>query len=277
MSDDFLPRTIEQLHLDFPPEITHLSASSISMLLRCEEQYRNRYILGKIKPPSLSMLAGRADHRAIEVSMAQKIESHEDLPIGDVKEMFLETLEAAVDEQGGVTELADPAEAAASYDGLRRDGQTVVGLYHKLISPSVQPVAVEKEFNIEVPGVPVVLNGYIDLVEQNQIIDRKRTNRATKSPKVDWVLQGGIYQLAEPLPYRWHISVTTKVPQFLTEIEQPLGPRMLVERQLRDAALKLGFLWQKYGPDEAWPATGRQHDWACNYCGFKDNDCWAWA
>ncbi len=41
-------------------------------------------------------------------------------------------------------------------------------------------------------------------------------------------------------------------------------------------SLKIGFLYQRYGPDEPWPATGKAHTWACGYCGFKP-DCWGWA
>jgi hypothetical protein len=151
----------------------------------------------------------------------------------------------------------------------------VVGQYHKLISPSVQPTAVEKQFDLVVPGLPVKVFGYIDLITGERVIDRKRSTRSMRSPKVDWVMQAGIYQLAEPKPYTWHVSVTTKTPQFQTDMEQDIPRPGLTERRLRDVCLKLGWLYQRYGPDEGWPATGRNHDWSCSYCGYKP-DCWAW-
>lgn len=270
----FVPRTIEELNLDFPPELNHISASSITMALRCEEQFRQVYLQKQRKPPSLAQLFGRADHKAIERSMVQKIDSHEDLAVNEVMNDFVEAIEAEVSDSGGLGEL-EGEPTVKDYDDARFEGQRIVSGYHQALSPLVQPVAVEQEFVIDVPDVPVQVVGRIDLREANQIIDRKRTKRATAKPKPDWTLQGAIYQLAEPLPYRWHLSVTTKTPQFLSDLEQPLGRRDLTERTLRDVCLKLGFLYSKYGPDEVWPATGKQHDWACNYCGFRPT-CYAW-
>ena len=262
-----------ELSLDFPPEIEHISATSINMALRCEEQWRQVYLLKKRRAPAIAMLAGRADHKAIEVSMAQKIETHEDLPVSDVREAFVGSLEEAVDQAGGINEVDLEG---ADYDKIRREGQDIVAGYHRNVSPRVQPIAVEREFRLPIQGVPVEVLGYIDLTTKAEIIDRKRSKRAPRGPSPDWALQAGIYQLVEPKTHVWHVSVTTKVPQFLTNLEQDAGPSGIVEQRLRDAALKIGWLYQRYGPDEPWPATGLSHGWACSYCGFKP-DCWGHA
>ena len=47
----FVPRTLEDLAYDFPPALQHLSASSLKMAVRCEEQWRQRYILGRREVP----------------------------------------------------------------------------------------------------------------------------------------------------------------------------------------------------------------------------------
>ncbi len=288
---DFLPRSSEDLDLSFPPSLQHVSASSINMALRCEEQFRQVYVLGKRQPPNLAMLAGRADHKAIEVSMLQKIDSGRDLPVQDVRNTFLEALEGAVSDSGGINEVDQGSD---DYDLIRRSGQDVVAGYHRLVSPTIQPVEVEKEFRHQLEGLPVEILGYVDLLAltnpapsasffadddmqtYHRIIDRKRSKRASREPSVDWKLQAGIYQLEYPFDHHWHVSVTKKTPEYQTEFVQKPIERKITERRVRDAVTKIGFLYQRYGPDEEWPVTGKSHAWACSYCGFRDT-CWGWA
>jgi hypothetical protein len=284
----FVPRTLEDLAYDFPPALQHLSASSLKMAVRCEEQWRQRYILGRREVPNLNMLTGRADHAAIERSMVQKIETYVDMPVGEVKAAYVETLENAVEESGGLYEIevrdADTKAAKVrAFDEQRSHGQQVVAAYHTIVSPHLQPTAVEKKFEIQVPDVPVVLLGYQDLIVEtgngDRIIDRKRSGRAKTKPEAEWLLQADIYQLADPLPHDWHVSVTTKTPRVQTPVDnekltRAVQPRERVERQVSMLVQKLGWLYQTFGPDDAWPTTGTLHPWACSFCGFKPL-CWA--
>lgn len=287
--EPFSPRPLAELEFTFPPELEHISASSLKMAVRCEEQWRQRYILGKKVPPGLPMLAGRADHAAIEHSMLQKIDSYEDLPVGEVRERFVSELEYEVEKEGGIGEIEvrdaeTPQAKQRAYDELRVHGPQVVAVYHTLASPTIQPVAVEKEFHLEVPGLPVEVMGRIDLVAEGQevvtrrIIDRKRRARRTLKIEPEWSIQAEIYQLAEPVPHEWHLSVTTKEPQAVfgaPELVQRVPPQERSERLLRQLVAKLGWLYQRYGPDEPWPTSGKLHPWACGYCGYRDT-CWGW-
>ena len=292
MSEElFIPRSLEELEFTFPPELQHISASSLKMAVRCEEQWRQRYILGKKSPPALAAIAGRADHQAIAASMTQKIETFTDLPIGEVRDLYVATLETEVEKEGGLNELEIKGaeslqDKVKAFDDERQHGPDVVATYQREISPLVQPLAVEREFRLTTPDVPVEVLGYIDLIAvdsslrtaSKRIIDRKRRSRKTLKIEPEWSIQAEIYQLAEPLPHEWHLSVTTKVPQavaFAPELIQPLPPRSRSELLLKQLVAKLGWLYRRFGPDEPWPSTGRLHPWACSYCGYRD-DCWAW-
>ena len=290
MSEIFTPRSLDELSLAFPPELAHISASSLKMAVRCEEQWRQRYIKGLKLAPSLSMLSGRADHKAIETSMRQKIDTHVDLPVSEVREIYLSELESEVEKEGGIKELevknadTDVAKVKA-FDEERRHGPEVVAAYQAQASPRLQPLAVEQEFRLQVADVPVDVLGYIDLVahpvgelESKRIIDRKRRARRTLKIEPEWSIQAEIYQLAVPAPHDWHLSVTTKTPQvviFEPELTQELPPAERSERLLRQIVYKIGWLYQRFGPDEPWPTTGKLHPWACSYCGFR-KDCWGW-
>jgi CRISPR/Cas system-associated exonuclease Cas4 (RecB family) len=307
MGDLFLPRTLDDLSLTFPPELQHISATSLKMAVRCEEQWRQRYILGKKQAPNLNLIGGRADHKAIEESMVQKVESGVDLPVGVVRETFSRTLEEAVEEAGGLGELefrdADTPQAKQkAYDELRQQGPQVAATYHTQVSPTLQPTTVEEKFTIDVPGVPVEVIGYTDLVAVDaveaslfiqldtvtletgggnpRIIDRKRSGRAKNKPEPEWLLQAAIYQLAVPLPHEWHISVTTKTPKIQLPSDNALlrvevENKERTEKMLQMLVKKLGWLYQTFGPDDPWPTGGKLHPWACGFCGYRP-DCWGW-
>lgn len=298
----FTPRPLDELALTWPPELDHFSASSAKMAVRCLEQWRQRYVLGRKAPPGLGLIGGKADHAAIELSMGQKISSYADLPLPEVKEAFVSVVEREVDQAGGLGELEwkpdQDTEAARTraYDELRSGGQEVVGVYHSQVSPFLQPVAVEEKFSVELPGVPVPVIGYIDLVahgvqpsltldstgswdDKLRVIDRKRRTRATLKIEPEWTIQAEVYQLIRPLPFEFHISVTTGAPRALwgnPELAKPVPPPGRSERLLEHIVNSVGYCYLKYGPDEPWPANGRLHPWACGYCGFRDR-CWSWA
>lgn len=287
----FVPRSLEELSHEFPPELAHISASSLKMAVRCEEQWRQRYILGKKVPPSLGMLAGRADHKAIGESMTRKLTSGEDLPVSEVQDLYVQILEDEVELEGGLSGLEGGSVDA--FDHERKHGQEVVAVYHRSVSPTLQPVAIEQEFRIQVPELPVEVLGYVDLIADaaypnlfinnpgERIIERKRRKNASTKIVTEWTIQAEIYQLAYPLNHEWQISAYgTKRPTVVTALDSltllqaPRNPA-LTQRLMQQLVAKLGWLYQRYGPDEPWPTSGKLHPWACTMCGYRPN-CWGW-
>jgi CRISPR/Cas system-associated exonuclease Cas4 (RecB family) len=293
----FVPRSLHDEAHEWPEALAHLSASSFKMLVRCPEQWRQRYLLGKKAPPALALLAGGADHAAIQLSMEQKVDSFADLPLPTVKERFVEELESRVENAGGIGEVeirgaSDRPAKMREYDTERKVGPEVVAAYHTKVSPTLQPVAVEQSFSIDIPGVPVPVIGYIDLVAgpvqetllepgKLTIIERKRRQTAKRKPEPDWTMQGEVYQLFVPEPYAFHISVNARgepyvlTPTTVPELQVALAPRKRSELLVQQIAAEIGFYYVRYGPELPWPAKGKLHPWACNYCGYRE-DCWGW-
>lgn len=280
---DFTPRTLEDLQHTFPPDIEHLSATGMKVALRCSEQYRRIYVKGMRKAPSLALAAGRADHKAIETSMRQKIESGEDLPSSEVEQVFLEDIEGTVAEAGGIKELEGSPDTK-EWDRARLQGMDGVRKYNDLAAPGLTPIEVEEPFSLIVPHVPVPLIGYLDLVAfgnggKLRIIDRKRSGRAPSRLAPDWRFQASVYQLYRPLRHDWHVTVANKrsVTTSLQNDVLSLDPidQEVTAQQVAMIAAQIGFLYQRYGPDDPWPASGVTHPWACDFCGFRP-ECWAW-
>lgn len=285
MSDPFIPRSIEDLAVSWPKELDHFSASSAKMAVRCPEQWRQRYVRGIKTPPALAMVLGRADHAAIEQSMRDKITSWEDWPVKDVVDYFHTALDEDIERNGGLEEIEVPdADGKAAkvkvLDKERFVRSKIVEVYHRDTSPTVQPVAVEEEFAIQVPELPVHVIGYLDLVvvdadlggNGEYIVDRKYGKRLRSKVEPEWGIQAEIYQLHRPVDHVWHLSA----PGGQGQLRQACPSRERSERMLQHIVGTIGFYYQKYGPDEPWPTTGKLHPWACGYCGYRET-CWGWA
>lgn len=312
MTPDFIPRSLEELALEWPPELDHISASSVKMMVRCPEQWRQRYVLGKKIPPAAALIYGRADHAAIELSMQQKIHSYVDLPVGDVKEKFIAVVDEEIEREGGYAELdvRDGKEVVKAIPKkkqlvgeAKRLGQNLVAQYQQQVSPDVQPLEVEKAIEIHT-RLPVKITGYIDLIADcppgglargetadgaglkgnslaasSRIIDRKRVSRY--GVQAEWRLAADVYQLAYPVPHEWHLSNTSSGGRVHTpdtpdsELVQPVPNQERALLFLEQTIAQVGFLYRRYGPDHPWPTQGKLHPFACSYCGFRPG-CWGW-
>lgn len=265
---------------DWPAQLPgHLSASQVSMFQRCPEQYRRRYVLGEKERPGAALVWGSADHYAHEQNFTQKITSGTDIPAGEVQDAFAEGFDQAVDRNGGESEV----EWGDDKPGALKDaGAKLVAVYHETVSPSVQPVAVEEKFVVELPGVPVPVLGYMDVRTELAAVERKTAKQKPPggAPKPEWRIQGLLYQSVSGLPVEWHVSVKTKTPAIYTpETESQLrlpyvddmvgGARALVGNTARTIAA----VWREFGPDEPWPGA-LTHPWACGFCGFRPSCRW---
>jgi hypothetical protein len=292
MTDLFVPQTIEELSLTWPEELDHISASSLKMACRCPEQWRQVYVLGRRVVPNAAMIAGSADHAAVEHSMVQKIHSHVDLPVREVQDRFVTELEDRVGEVGiadlevkkGSEKLKGVTAKQVELGKIKEAGVVFVGNYHTHASPRIQPVTVEEEFSFRPSGFPVNVVGRIDITatvdgKTPRIIDRKRRGSFNKKPEPEWVVQGRIYQLVKEIPHEWHITFTKNGSLQIGGDNYTIEPqpRWKSEKLLSHVIGEIGYFMQRYGPDEPWPARGQLHTWACGYCACRDGgSCWAW-
>lgn len=283
---DFRPRSFAELGTVWPPELDHVSASSLTMFARCPEQWRQRYCLGKRSAPSAAAIVGKADHQALAFNFEQKIETREDLPAAEVAELFAHTYEGELDMYGGATEVewgrtrltgADAKKAAAK---TKDQGIELVALYTLTVAPTVQPTDVEVFFQVETEGVPVRIDGYIDVETETTLIERKTAQRTLSKPNPDWIVQGRIYQAVKKKPLVWHQSVRKAAPECMTDVEVPTMRLELDEQRnaqtttlIQQTIRTIGYFHSLYGPDQIWPGA-LTHPWACGYCAYKPGCEW---
>lgn len=297
---EFGTRSLDELAVTFPEamlERGHLSASSLKTLMRCPETFRRRYLLGEKERPAGNLLWGTADHAAIEFNFRHKLDSYEDKPIGEVREVFVDELETRVEEAGGVHEV-DWGKDATTKAGRKKalasaidTGALGVEAYRTDVAPLWQPVAIEEEFTVQIDHVPVKLLGYIDLVAHEvdpitreivkpgppTAIDRKTSAQRKKKPDQEWVFQGRIYQLHRTKsPVEFHVTAKNKQPVVdhgTSDLRIKPWPQKRTKLMVRQLVSQLTFLQQRFGPDHPWPGAWT-HPWACGYCGYKRTCFW---
>jgi hypothetical protein len=279
----FTPLTIEKTDYTNPahaipwdvllPE--HLSASSLKTYMRCRESWRRKYICKEREASAHYFVWGGAHNFAlVETNYAQKITTGVDLPLKDVQEAFVAGVEQETAQADGEVDWREWTPGKIKDSGVK-----LVSAYHTKVSPTVQPLAVEEKFTVEVPGVPVPLIGYIDVREKSKIDDLK-TAKTRKVTGGD-LFQSAVYQLAHPLPVDLHIATKTVTPAVYTSADDEsfglrFGGTSLVEAKVRNLAVDIVATLERYGPDQPWPGAYTAGDNPCDRCSFQSSCAW-WA
>lgn len=147
-----------------------LSASSTATFLRCGQQWYYAYVAGIKAPPSLKAARGIALHRAVEVNMAQKVTSHEDVELDVMIDAFDESWTGLAQDGFVVEEGEDPGQ-------YKDSGYQMTFLHRQEVSPTIQPVWVERPVQFSL-GDGVVWSGQVDLAdEMGRVRDTKSTAR----------------------------------------------------------------------------------------------------
>lgn len=262
--------------------LERLSATSLATAIQCPEQFRQKYIVRDRDSDVMfgARFVGLVDHKVNEAIMRHLKtllpEERTCAPDNMIEKIYKEQWDEAISRNG------EPDWRGDDPLKMMESGIKMAKAYHRQVY--VKPVALEQRFEISVPGVPVPISGYIDVIEENKIRERKTSAVKRTKPKPSWRFQGQIYQLAAGLPVQWDVITRQVTPQVFTAEAWPdlwLGPQdaRTTQRMIYDTARRINDLYSSYGPDEYWPTTGVFGDWLCDYCvvGPKyEGTCPAW-
>lgn len=198
------------------PELDHLSYSSVSAYLSCGQSWYYRYVEKIPTPTAPELVFGSAVHNTVERYIQTK------QPLLDV---WNECWAKQVESEQAIEWGASTAEEFAN-DGVRLLGNAKVqeGIAAVAAACGDTPT-VERRIEMYVPGVPIPIIGYIDIMDgQGMPADLKTSARSWTADRAQSELQSLFYlaalnQLGETVPgwrFTHHILVKTKTPQLQT-------------------------------------------------------------
>ena len=250
----------------------HFSPSSLNMLFRCGEQYRRSYIEGEKIPPGIAAAKGRSVHGVAEVNFKQKIDSAQDIPVSQAKEVAADAFERAVDD--GVTFSAkDRAVGEKKILADTKDRAVEMGAAHiEIQAPEYQPTLVEQRVRLELPSAHDLV-GIVDMVDnKNRVVDLKTSGRKKNQHEAEHSMQLPAYaamtrQLTGKTPDELRLEVL---------VDKKSGPERQLIRTYRgddafDAlAARIGIA-EKLVQAGLFAPVDPGH-WCChpNWCGYWD-------
>jgi len=171
--------------------IEYLSYSSISKYLTCAEAWRRQYIEKQPQAKTPALIVGGAFHETIEEYI-----SHAHTP--DLTGLWARHWAAALDKNPDIEWGADTPEQHYN-DGLRLVTADSVTAMLKRVTPlqDEQGAYIERKVTLTVPGVPVPIIGYIDVITSDGVPgDFKTSSTRWSAEKATGELQPLFYLAA---------------------------------------------------------------------------------
>jgi len=243
----------------------HYSSSQFNTFMLCPERFRRQYIEDERSSANLPMLVGSGVHTGMELNYKQKIESHTDLPPSHVADAAV----AGFDDR-----LLDEDKRLDDLDSCVARDQTaqLAQFAGAQVMPRHQPLLVEQEFRLQVPGVDKPILGYIDLATVDKtLVDTKTTARKKSQTEADHSTQLTLYHIA-------HKALTGEYPTKIvldTIIKKRAAPEHVAietsrnEQDVAALAYRVNVMLQSIGAG-IFPGANPATDWQCSqkWCGF---------
>lgn len=148
--------------------VEHLSCSSVNLYLKCPLRWKRKYIDGKTESISPAALLGGAVGAAEKDSYQRQIEGGASFTTSEVLDTFSDAFELRRAKEGDNVRWEDEKPAK-----VKDSGAQILEVYHRIVAPTVKPIAVERGFAIVIEGVEWVITGYMDLECEDEIPDLK--------------------------------------------------------------------------------------------------------
>jgi PD-(D/E)XK nuclease superfamily len=170
--------------------VDYLSLSSLRLFMQCPSKWRRRYLEHEVEPSSGKMLLGSSAGASLAQHFGTQIESG----VGLTTEQVLDEFSTDWEHRIGSEEVDWGKDTAGA---LKDSGAQALRTYHVAIAPTIEPVAIERGFELGWAGVNWKLTGFIDLESADGLVrDYKMTAKRMSQRDADADLQPTIYLAA---------------------------------------------------------------------------------
>ena len=158
--------------------ISHLSYSSINLYLTCPEHWRRKYLLKQPQPSSAALVVGSAFHETVQRAIIANAETGGQGP--RLTAIWPEVWNAKMETDGASVDWGADTPEQHFNDGLRLVNAAPVQGMIDAIKPlrDEQGYFIERKLSIDVPGVPIPIIGYVDIVTDDGVPGDFKTSRA---------------------------------------------------------------------------------------------------
>jgi hypothetical protein len=204
-------------------ELSHLSYSSINTWQLCPRSWAYRYVERIQAKRSAALVFGSAFHTTLESYIRARCDGLTEEAVSIWSRVWQAEMKTAVD----IDWDTDTPEQLSN-DGVRMFGHKDTQMLLHNLQPLIEagePV-IERKVELRVPGVPLPIIGYIDMVQSDHVpCDFKTAARAWTLDKLDGELQPlfylaalsqGNYKPCTSYRFRHYVFVKTKTPQVQT-------------------------------------------------------------
>lgn len=248
-----------------------MHVSAVYRFAKCGINYQNYYPLGIRNRGTAPMFRGTSVDASVTENLGRKVAGEPLMPVEQVVQVARDRLTFEWDQ--GVT--LGPGESAQEVYDKTVDEVTSLARFHaEEIAPTIEPVAVARQFAITIEGLPFDLVGTMDIQTADEIIDTKAKAKSPSADESHRSLQGTAYMLAsralDPEPasrFVLHNLVALKrgpklVAQPSTRVIEDYSA-LLRRLELMQRSMETG-LYQPATPDAWWCAS--------KYCEYS-NTC----
>lgn len=271
-----------------------LHHSMLSMLSKCGEMVRRRYVEGEPMRPGVALIVGTAVHRGADVALTKRMQGGELADVEEVQQATAEAFEKAWSGESTIRDDEAPEDGVAGQEPLldeedrsrgvavvkgeaKDEAVRLVELHRREVAPTLVPIAVERRMRLVLDGFPFDLEGTIDVEERDTIRDLKTSARA---PAHDLALgnpQLAFYSLmrdqidgTRPRFVALDVLVKTTKPKYVPLAAPAPGSHDAILLRIERAA----HVFEKeafYPADPSGPSG-----WSCasRYCAFFESCPW---
>lgn len=264
--------------------IDHLSYSSISTYLNCGRAWKYRYVEEAAAQRTASLVYGSAVHTAIKL--------HKTTGVALLEAWDMAWSQAVQGDVNWQEKTPKPVYSIMSFEDINWQDETPEALYNagvrmlthedvistldSLTPATIQGVnAIEYHVSFNVPGVPVPIVGYVDMIARPCMgVDFKTAGRSWTQERADKDLQSLFYVAA-----LHQMGIVTLPAQFeyivFVKLKTPKVQRFTVTKTAEDVWWLFRLIADAYNAiqGEAYMPNG-VGSWMCSprYCGFY-SDC----
>ncbi len=251
--------------------IDHFSYSQLNTYMTCPLRYRLQYV--ELIPPAFTTSAlvfGSSVHEAVAAFHQQRL-------VGDTlrPDQMLDVYRQAWASRNGEEIRFCNGD---NEESLEEKARHVLTVCHESFDPSVEILGIEEFFEVSISNTVPVLQGYIDLIEQDAggavtVVDLKTAARKLSNGQVHSNLQLTAYAIGaqalgfnpDQLTLRLDVVTKTKTPELVryettrTEHERERFCKLVTN------------VWHAIERETWFP----RHDWLCQQCAWVE-PCGKW-